>query len=274
MTECEKFPFADPAMHRVVLGIEYDGSAYVGWQRQNNGVSIQEKLEDAISVVANTPTNVQCAGRTDRGVHASMQVIHFDTLAERNHRNWILGINANLPKDIAVRWVKDADESFHARFSAVSRRYRYVILNQFSRSALLDKRVTWNRYPLDEAKMHAAAQHLVGRHDFSSYRAVHCQAKSPVRTLHAIDVSRDGDFVYIDVHGEAFLHHMVRNFAGVLMEIGEGHKPVDWSREVLEYRDRTQGGVTAQPQGLYLAHVEYPEALGVEHPIRRPHYNY
>lgn len=274
MSEPEKFPLADSSMRRVALGIEYHGAAYNGWQRQSNGTTVQAKLEEALSIVANHPVEVQCAGRTDSGVSATAQVVHFDSPAQRSERNWILGVNANLPRDIAVRWVKTVDEFFHARFSACSRRYRYVILSQFSRSALLDQKVTWCRYHLDEQKMQEAAQHLVGKHDFSSYRAVHCQANSPVRTLHSIDVSREGDFIYIDVHGDAFLHHMVRNIAGVLMAIGSGEQPVDWSREVLEHRDRTKGGVTAPPWGLSLVHVEYPAELGVDQPVRRPIYNY
>lgn len=259
---------------RIALGVEYLGEQYNGWQRQNNGVSVQQKVEEAASYVANHPIEVNCAGRTDSGVSATGQVVHFDTTAERDERNWILGINANLPRDIAITFVKKTNSDFHARFDAVSRRYRYVILNQFARPAILDKRVTWTRYPLDETKMHAAAQALVGKHDFTSYRAKFCQAKSPVRTLNEVTVSRQGDCVYIDVHGDAFLHHMVRNITGVLIEIGEGHKPVEWAKDVLDVKDRTQGGVTAPPWGLYLVHVEYPQESGVEPTPRLPQYHF
>ncbi len=273
MPDTELFPFAEDGLQRIALGVEYHGAHYNGWQRQKNTISVQEELEKALSVVANHPVKVQCAGRTDSGVHASAQVVHFDSPANRNERNWLLGVNANLPDDIAVHWVSMVDERFHARFSAVTRRYRYIILAQHPRSALLAKRVTWSRAQLDENRMHLAAQHLVGTHDFTAYRALHCQAKSPVRTMHALDVTREGDFIYLDVVGNAFLHHMIRNIAGVLMEIGAGEKEVDWSREILEQRDRSKGGVTAKPWGLYLVHVEYPRELGVNQPIRRPSYN-
>lgn len=274
MSKTEIFPFAAEGMQRVAFGVEYHGAQYNGWQRQKNTVSVQGELEKALSVVANHPVQVQCAGRTDSGVHASAQVVHFDSPAKRNERNWLLGVNANLPDDIAVHWVKRVDERFHARFSAIVRRYRYIILAQHPRSALLAKKVTWSRAVLDEVKMHAAAQHLVGTHDFTSYRALHCQAKSPVRTMHSLDVSREGDFIYLDVSGNAFLHHMIRNIAGVLMAIGAGDKDVDWSREILEQRDRRQGGVTAKPWGLYLVHVEYPKELEIEQAIRRPSFNF
>ena len=273
MSETELFPFNEKGMQRIALGIEYHGANYNGWQRQKNAISVQSELEKALSVVANHSVKVQCAGRTDSGVHASAQVVHFDSLAKRNEHNWLLGVNTNLPDDIAVYWVKIVDERFHARFSAITRRYRYIILDQNSRSALLVKKVTWSRTVLDEVKMHAAAQHLVGTHNFTSYRALHCQAKSPVRTIHSLDVSREGDFIYLDVFGNAFLHHMIRNIAGVLMVIGAGEKNIDWSRELLEQRDRSKGGVMAKPWGLYLVHVEYPKELGVEQAIRQPSYN-
>lgn len=265
---------SDTLLQRIILGVEYLGENYNGWQRQNNGISVQQKVEEAASYVANHSVDVYCAGRTDSGVNATGQVVHFDTTAERNERNWILGINANLPRDIAVTFVKKTQPEFHARFDAVSRRYRYVILNQFARPAILDKRITWTRYPLDEKKMHEAAQALVGRHDFTSYRAKFCQAKSPVRTLFGVEVTRQGDCVYIDVHGDAFLHHMVRNITGVLIEIGEGHKPVEWAKQVLDVKDRTQGGVTAPPWGLYLVHVAYPQHFGVALTPRLPQYHF
>ena len=216
-------------------------------------------LEQAISTVADHPVRVHCAGRTDAGVHGLGQVIHFDTAALRPMRSWILGTNVNLPAQINVTWAQQVPESFHARFSARSRRYRYLILNRMTRSAIWRDRAVWVHRPLDAERMQQASRHLIGTHDFSSYRALGCQAKSPVRTITSLQIEREKDRITIDVEADGFLHHMVRNIAGVLIAIGEGDRPVDWSREVLEYRDRTLGGVTAPPQGLYLVGVGYPE---------------
>ncbi|MES9962293.1 MAG: tRNA pseudouridine(38-40) synthase TruA [Candidatus Sedimenticola sp. 20ELBAFRAG] len=244
---------------RLAMGVEYDGSRYHGWQIQDGVDSVQQQLEQAVSKVADHPVSVQCAGRTDTGVHGIGQVVHFDTEAVRTERNWLLGTNVNLPFDINVNWVKPVPDEFHARFSATDRSYRYVILNRRSRSAIWRDRSVWIHHELDEGLMAEAAGHLVGTHDFSSYRALGCQAKSPVRTISRLDVSRQQDRVIIDITANAFLHHMVRNIAGVLITIGKGERTTGWSREVLEYRDRTLGGVTAQPQGLFLMHVGYPE---------------
>ena len=248
---------------RIAMGIEYDGTHYHGWQTQKNAHSVQERLEQALSRVADHPVSVVCAGRTDAGVHGVGQVIHFDSDARRTERNWLKGVHVNLPHDISVTWVKTVPDSFHARFSAISRSYRYQILNRPNRSALWAKRATWVFQHLDEVRMAAAAQHLIGEHDFSSYRALACQAKHPVRTLHRLDVTRDGELIRIDATANGFLHHMVRNIAGVLIAIGKGEQPTDWSREVLGYRDRTLGGVTAPPDGLYLMGVRYPPELDV-----------
>ncbi len=244
---------------RIALGVEYDGSAFCGWQFQDHSPSVQEAVEKALSKVANEPVRVVCAGRTDTGVHATEQVIHFDTEVERSERSWVYGANANLPKEVAMLWATPIDEEFHARFSAVRRRYRYVIFNRNVRPTFLAWRTSWDYRPLDVARMAQAAQCLVGEHDFSSYRAVGCQAKSPVRTVHDIQLSRHNELIFIDIEANAFLHHMVRNIAGVLMAIGAGERPVDWATEVLEHRDRTLGGVTAPPSGLYLTGVSYPE---------------
>ncbi|OOZ36605.1 tRNA pseudouridine(38-40) synthase TruA [Solemya velesiana gill symbiont] len=245
---------------RLAMGIEYDGSRYHGWQIQEEGVdSVQNQLEQAISKVANHPVSVQCAGRTDTGVHATGQVIHFDSESVRTERNWLLGTNVNLPFDINVTWVKPVSDDFHARFSALDRSYRYVILNRKSRSAIWRDRAVWVHHDLDVERMAEAAKHLVGTHDFSSYRALGCQAKSPVRTVSQLDVTQEKDRIIIEISANAFLHHMVRNIAGVLIAIGKGEQSTDWSREVLEYRDRTLGGVTAPPQGLFLVQVGYPE---------------
>jgi tRNA pseudouridine38-40 synthase len=250
-------------MKTIALGIEYNGSAYNGWQGQKHGRGVQAELEKALSYVANEPVKVICAGRTDTGVHAAGQVVHFETHAERDARAWILGTNTKLPKDIGVNWATPVDAGFHARFSALQRYYRYVICNRPVRPAILDKLVSWDYRLLDERRMQQAAACLVGKHDFSSYRAMQCQAKSPVRTVYQLDVTRSGDFIFIDIEANAFLHHMVRNIAGVLMAIGAGEKPVDWSAEVLNHRDRTLGGVTAPPHGLYFMKVNYPENFGI-----------
>lgn len=254
---------------RVALGIEYDGSDFRGWQTQQERVrTVQSCLEIALSRVADHPVQVICAGRTDAGVHSIGQVVHFDTQAQRSSRSWVLGANSNLPADVSVVWAQPVPEIFHARFSAVARRYRYVILNRPFRSALYRCRATWCYRPLDEARMQEAGQCLQGTHDFTSFRALECQAKHPIRTVYTIDVQRRGDLISIEVEANAFLHHMVRNIAGVLMAIGAGERPVDWAREVLELRDRTQGGVTAPAEGLYLIRVHYPDTF--ELPSVRP----
>ncbi len=254
-------------MQRIALGIEYDGTGFCGWQMQKSGVrTVQEELEKALASVANAPVRVHCAGRTDTGVHAVGQVVHIETAAERSPRSWILGANCNLPSDVNVTWAKQVDGLFHARFSATSRAYRYLILNRMSRSSLYCNRAVWSHRPLDAERMHEAAQPLVGNHDFSSFRALGCQAHSPVRTVSRLDVTRQGDRVIIDVEAQAFLHHMVRNLAGVLMAIGRGDQPVAWAKEILERRDRTKGGVTAPPEGLYLMHVGYPPEFEIPEP--------
>ena len=249
---------------RIALGIEYDGSEFCGWQLQKDNVrTVQGELEQALGKVANHEVRVTCAGRTDTGVHATEQVIHFDTDAVRDERAWVYGTNANLPKDVVVLWARPVADDFHARFSAERRAYRYVIFTREVRPTFLAYRVTWHYKPLDTQRMQEAGNLLLGEHDFSSYRAVACQAKSPVRTLHRLQVSSQGPFIFIDVEANAFLHHMVRNIAGVLMAIGEGEKTVPWSREVLEARDRTLGGVTASPHGLYLTRVGYPGKFAI-----------
>ena len=248
---------------RVALGIEYDGTSYNGWQRQKNGIGVQQRLEEALALVANEAVEVVCAGRTDTGVHASGQVAHFDTSAERSERGWLLGANTNLPPDISVSWVQRVSDEFHARFSATSRRYRYVILNRLQRSALHRHRAWWVHQPLDEKIMHEAAQSLLGEHDFSAFRAAGCQANSAMRELTSISVARSGDWVTLEVTANAFLMHMVRNITGTLAAIGQGEQPVGWVSEVLASGDRTLGGVTAPPHGLTLVAVDYPEAFGI-----------
>lgn len=258
---------------RIALGVEYKGSRYHGWQRQESGVlSVQESLEQALSQVAAEPVAVMCAGRTDAGVHASAQVVHFDTRVERPLKAWVMGGNANLPKDISISWAKVMPADFHARFSAVARRYRYVIYSDPIRPAHMGEELTWNYRPLDVALMQQAGQAFVGTHDFSSFRAVQCQAKSPIKTLHHLQVVQAGSFIVIDVCANAFLHHMVRNIAGVLMAIGAGERPVGWVNEVLAARDRRQGGVTAHPYGLYLVDVTYPAHFALPERYLGPHF--
>jgi len=245
---------------RIALGIEYDGSGYFGWQIQvQQERTIQGQLEQALSFIANEPVRTFCAGRTDTGVHAVNQVVHFDTQAERDIKAWVLGTNTRLPSDIRVRWAKEVSEDFHARFSATARRYRYVIDNRSVKPALLGRQLSWNHKPLNAELMHQAGQVLVGTHDFTSFRTVHCQAHSPVRILEHLRVERLGNLVVIDVRANGFLHHMVRNIAGVLMTIGAGEQSANWCKEVLGWRDRTLGGVTAPPEGLFFMEVTYPQ---------------
>ncbi len=248
---------------RVALGVEYDGSRFSGWQIQDGSRTVQGAVEKALSAVANHPLRVHCAGRTDSGVHACQQVIHFDSDADRRPDAWVLGGNANLPADVRLLWAMPVDGHFHARFSARWRRYRYEILNRPIRPALNAAYLSWEYRTLDETLMDRAAQSLIGEHDFSSFRAYACQAHHPVRTIHELGVRRVGDRVVIDIRANAFLHHMVRNIAGVLMTIGAGERPVHWVDEVLAARDRQLGGVTAPAQGLYLVDVGYPDEFGL-----------
>jgi tRNA pseudouridine38-40 synthase len=248
---------------RFAVGIEYDGSAYAGWQAQRGAPSIQQLTEEAFSSVANEVVSLVCAGRTDAGVHARGQVAHFETNAVRPLRGWVLGANTHLPRDISVSWIVPVPAHFHARYSAEARTYRYFIYNRSVRSALVEKRAAQIHRPLEHERMREAATAFVGEHDFSAFRSSECQAKSTVRRLTRLVVEREGAWVTVEITGNAFLHHMVRNLVGVLMEIGRGEQPVQWAREVLESRDRTQGGVTAPAEGLYMWSVEYPVAFGL-----------
>ena len=216
-------------------------------------------MEDALSKVANEPIETICAGRTDAGVHAMAQVVHFDTSAERPERGWILGANSNLPDDVNARWAKPVDQEFHARFSATSRSYQYLILNRPVRSALNRNRAWWVNQPLDAKNMQKAADHLLGQHDFSAFRAAGCQASTPVREIRELNVTRNEDRISIDVTANAFLQHMVRNIAGLLAAIGQGDEEPAWAGQVLDSRDRTKGGMTAPAHGLTLTRVGYPE---------------
>lgn len=254
--------------------IEYDGSPFYGWQRLSHGPTVQGHVEQALSRVADEAVSVVCAGRTDSGVHGIGQVIHFETRATRPLRGWLFGTNAHLPDSVAMRWIQPVADDFHARFSARARRYRYIILNRQARPALLQHRVYWQHGELDADAMHLAAQALLGEQDFSSFRAAGCQANHPNRDMQAITVSREGDFIYLDLVANAFLHHMVRNIAGSLLKVGAGERPVEWIGELLALRDRNQAGMTAPASGLYFVHVHYPEAFGLPTTYTLPCYNF
>lgn len=244
---------------RYAAGVEYDGTGYSGWQRQHHARTIQGEVESALSTIANHPVQAVCAGRTDAGVHALGQVIHFDSEQERENKAWCFGANSLLPKGISLRWVQPVDDSFSARYTAMARRYRYLILDSRTRSGLFAQRLCWTRHPLDETRMQQAARHLVGEHDFSSFRASECQSLSPVRNVHSIRIERQTDVITLDIQANAFVHHMVRNIAGVLMQIGRGHREIDWTADLLNIKDRSRGGVTAPAHGLYFISVSYPD---------------
>lgn len=254
-------------MPRIALGLEYDGTDFVGWQIQPNGRSVEAALAAAVGFVAGAPANVHGAGRTDAGVHALHQVAHFDTHAARTPRQWLLGINSNLPPDVAIRWVREMPAEFDARRSAVERRYRYTVLTQPARPAVLRRRVWWLRQPLDCAAMTAAAAAWLGEHDFSAFRASDCQARSPLRRLASVAVAQrprgDGTLVTFEFAANAFLKHMVRNFVGTLVAIGSGELDAREAARILALRDRREAGVTAPPAGLALVEVLYPQRFAV-----------
>jgi tRNA pseudouridine38-40 synthase len=253
---------------KVALGLEYDGRDFCGWQYQPDRRSVQEMLEHALSFVADEKVSAVCAGRTDAGVHAVGQVAHFECRAIRRMHSWIMGCNSRLPRGIRVVWASPVSADFHARSSAIARFYRYKILNRPVHSAIHRGLVTWCYQPLDVEAMFLGSRILIGEHDFSSFRAQGCQSNSPCRRLYHIGVTREEEFIVIDVVGNAFLHHMVRNIAGLLMEIGAGKKPPGWTEEVLKARDRKIAGVTAPPDGLYLAGIYYPEVFQLpRHPM-------
>ena len=255
---------------RYALGIEYDGNGFSGWQRLDrpggpprDEATLQGALEDALSFVAGTRIGTTCAGRTDAGVHARCQVVHFDSDAPREPRAWVLGTTSQLPPAMSVLWCVPTDSDFHARFSARARRYRYTILNRSVRPALERGTLAWERRPLDAAAMHQAAQALVGEHDFSAFRTVHCQAPHARRHLQRIEVSRDGDRVVVEVQANAFLHHMVRNIVGSLLCVGRGDAAGGWIQVLLDGRDRTVAGPTAPPGGLVFLGPLYPPECGL-----------
>lgn len=255
-------------VQRIALGIEYNGQAYAGWQFQTGKATVQAALQNALSVIADQEIIVHCAGRTDTGVHAFEQVVHFDTAVARPLQSWLRGANTYLPPDVRIIWAQEVDQSFHARYKAIARCYRYVILNRNVHSALLQGQATWVHQPLDAGRMHTAAQALLGEHDFSSFRAQSCQSVSPKRHMYFIDVYRQQDQVIIDICANAFLHHMVRNIVGSLIEVGTGKRDAAWLAQLLAVKDRNQAAMTAPPDGLHLLAVYYPESCGIpKHPI-------
>jgi tRNA pseudouridine38-40 synthase len=245
---------------RIALGVEYNGQGFHGWQAQRDTVTVESTLQDALSKVANEPIQLFCAGRTDAGVHATGQVVHFDTRAKRHIDAWIWGANSHLPPSVSVRWSRAVDFRFHARFTAIARRYRYVIHNCPIRPALLSTRATWHYYPLDVERMQEASVHLLGEQDFSSFRSSQCNSKSPNRNVTECRIERRQDFIILEIEANAFLHHMVRNIAGSLMKVGAGFREPDWIKEVLAAKSRKVAAETAAPDGLYLTRVYYPEA--------------
>lgn len=246
------------ALNRIALGIAYDGRPWQGWQKQPHGQTVQDALERALQAFVGAPVSTVCAGRTDTGVHGLNQVVHLDTDVHRTSESWVRGTNAHLPDSISVQWSQVVPAEFHARFSATARAYTYVILNTRVRHPLWQGRAGWVFQPLNVEAMRNAAQSLLGEHDFSSFRSSQCQAKSPVRTLHQLDIAQQGPRIVVQLRANAFLHHMVRNIMGALVQVGQGREPVDFVAKVLEARDRTQGAPTFSPDGLYLTDVTYP----------------
>ena len=244
---------------RIALGLEYDGGGFHGWQSQADGGGVQDALERALSAIAGETVRAIAAGRTDAGVHATSQVAHFDTEVPRPQTAWVRGVNALLPESIAVRWALSVDTTFHARFAATGRGYTYLLLDRPVRPALYAGRVGWYHRPLAVEAMRAAAEPLVGAHDFSAFRAAECQAKSPVKRLDLLSVTRDEDTIRFDFHADAFLQHMVRNIVGALVYVGDGRQPIGWIKELLESGDRTRGAPTFAAAGLYLTGIDYPQ---------------
>ncbi|MGQ0523658.1 MAG: tRNA pseudouridine(38-40) synthase TruA [Betaproteobacteria bacterium] len=267
---------AKPGVQRVVLGLEYDGSAFCGWQTQPQRCAVQDKLEAALAQLAGDPIATVCAGRTDSGVHALAQVVHFDTAVQRPLSAWVRGSNALLPPHVAVTWARVVAADFHARYSARERSYRYLLLNRAVRPAADQGRVGWVHLTLDEARMRNAAGMLIGEHDFSAFRSSECQARSPVRDLRRLDIERRGDYLLIDFAANAYLHHMVRNIVGALVYVGSGKRPPEWIEEVLRSRDRARAAPTFDAAGLYLARVVYDDVWGLPAASRTlpPHFSH
>ncbi len=250
-------------MSRIALGLSYDGAPWQGWQTQPHRCTVQDRVEEALAAFAGQPVATICAGRTDTGVHAAQQVLHLDAPVERTEQAWVRGVNAHLPPSIAIRWAKRVPVDFHARFSARSRAYVYLLLEDAVRSPLWSGRAGWSFRPLDLEAMRGGAQALIGEHDFSSFRSSQCQAASPVRTMHALDIERRGRMIVLTLRANAFLHHMVRNIVGALVYVGQGRQEAGWVAQVLAERDRTCAAPTFSPAGLYLTAVAYPAEFGL-----------
>ncbi|OYY59552.1 MAG: tRNA pseudouridine(38-40) synthase TruA [Hydrogenophilales bacterium 28-61-11] len=243
---------------RIVLGLEYCGIGFCGWQSQLQGCGVQDALETAMAAIAGEKVRVTTAGRTDTGVHAAFQVVHFDTEVRRPLTAWVRGVNSHLPAGVAVLWAREVGEDFHARFGAMQRGYRYVLLNHAVRPGLNQGLIGWHHNPLDEVAMNEAAALLIGQHDFTAFRAAECQAKSPVKHLQRLQIERRGDYLLCDFRADGFLHHMVRNLMGSLIQVGAGTHPPAWVREILDGRDRARAAPTFDAAGLYLTHIRYP----------------
>jgi tRNA pseudouridine38-40 synthase len=267
------FGRAELKLRRIVLGVQYNGTPWHGWQTQRSGCTVQDKLEAALKKFTQTDITTVCAGRTDAGVHALEQVVHFDTAIERADFSWVRGVNAFLPSSIAIRWachvVPDPLENFHARFSARSRTYQYVLYNHPVRSPLFLEKAGWVFRPLDVELMCKGAAYLIGKHDFTVFRSVECQARSPVKTMYDIRITRHGDMVIFTLHASAFLHHMVRNIVGSLIAVGNGSRPPEWLKELLDARDRSRAAPTFMPDGLYLARIDYDPKWGLPQEVRQ-----
>lgn len=260
-------------MQRIAMGIEYKGSEFSGFQSQRSGVStVQQSLEKSLTSICDEPITLVCAGRTDKGVHATGQVIHFDTQATRPEKAWLRGANTQLPDGVSIRWAQQVDARFHSRFSAQSRCYRYVIHNTATRSALLRHTVTWDRRRFDLAAMQEGSRYLLGEHDFSAFRGADCQARNPVRLMQRISINKINDFIVVEVKATAFLYHMVRNIVGVLMAVACEGRPPEWVAKVLASRDRTQASVTAPADGLYLVNVQYPAMFTLPKQAKGPYF--
>jgi tRNA pseudouridine38-40 synthase len=255
-------------MNRIALGVEYDGSAFAGWQSQTHANTVQDVLEQALSAVADEKIRTTCAGRTDAGVHATGQVVHFDTPVSRPDTAWVRGVNAHLPASVAVRWATDVEPGFHARYSAIGRSYRYLLLNRPVRPAVLHGRVGWFHRPLDIQAMEKACSLIVGQHDFSAFRAAECQAKSPVKIMKSASARREGELILLDFTASAFLHHMVRNLVGALVFIGKGRQSPEWMGSLLAGKDRSLAAPTFDAAGLYFVGPEYGQEWHLPSPDR------